>query len=76
MAVRAGSSLRRLCIPIGALALLSLQLPSAAPAAAAPVSFTLTGTAGSNGWYTSNVTIRWTVDPTDLVDTTGCPPPS
>ena len=73
MAARAGSSLRLLCIPIGVLALVSLVLPKGAPGAPAPVSFTLTGTAGSNGWHTSNVTIRWTVEPTDLVDTSGCP---
>ena len=73
VAARAGSSLRLLCIPIGVLALVSLVLPKGAPGAPAPVSFTLTGTAGSNGWHTSNVTIRWTVEPTDLVDTSGCP---
>ena len=73
MAARAGSSLRRLCFPIWVLALVSVILANAAPGAAAPISFTLTGTAGTNSWYTSNVTIRWTIDPTDLVDTTGCP---
>ena len=73
MAVRIGSSLRRLCIPIGVLALLSLVLPYEAPGAPAPISFTLTGTTGSNGWHTSNVTLRWMVEPTDLVDTSGCP---
>jgi hypothetical protein len=60
-------------IPIGVLALVSLLLPTAPSAAPAPISFTLAGTAGSNGWHTSNVTIRWTVEPTDLVDTSGCP---
>jgi hypothetical protein len=42
-------------------------------AVAAPVSYTLVGTAGANGWYTSDVTIRWTVDPTDLVSAPNCP---
>jgi len=73
VAAWAGSSLRLLCIPIGVLALVSLILPNGARGAPAPVSFTLTGTAGSNGWHTSNVTIRWTVEPTDLIDTNGCP---
>jgi hypothetical protein len=41
-------------------------------AVAAPVSYTLSGSAGSNGWFTSNVTIRWIVDPTDLVSA-ACP---
>jgi hypothetical protein len=44
-----------------------LLLLAPAQALAAPVSYTLTGTAGNNGWYRSNVTIRWVVDPTDLV---------
>ena len=44
-----------------------LVLLAPAQALAAPVSYTLTGSAGNNGWYRSNVTIRWVVDPTDLV---------
>jgi hypothetical protein len=51
---------------------LLLLLAPAAQAAVPPTS-SLTGTAGSNGWFRSNVTIRWTVDPNGLVNTTGCP---
>ena len=51
---------------------LLLLLAPAAHAAVPPTS-SLTGTAGSNGWFRSNVTIRWTVDPNGLVNTTGCP---
>jgi hypothetical protein len=39
------------------------------------ISYTLTGTSGDNGWWRSNVTVHWTVSPTDgLVSTTGCDP--
>jgi hypothetical protein len=48
---------------------LLLLLAPAAQAAAPPTS-ALTGTAGSNGWFRSNVTIRWTVDPNGLVNST------
>ena len=43
-------------------------------ASASPtVSFTLTGTAGTNGWFTSNVTIHWTVtEPQNVISTSGC----
>jgi hypothetical protein len=44
----------------------------AAGAATAPT-WTLVGTTGSNGWFKSNVTIRWMVDPNGLVNTVGCP---
>ncbi len=52
--------------------LLLVLLAPAAQAAVPPTS-ALTGTAGSNGWFRSNVTVRWTVDPNGLVNTTGCP---
>ena len=44
----------------------------AAGAATAPT-WTLVGTAGSNSWFKSNVTIRWIVDQNGLVNTVGCP---
>ncbi|MGZ8782713.1 MAG: hypothetical protein ACXWZB_04360 [Gaiellaceae bacterium] len=57
---------------LAALGLLALAAP-AAHAAAPPVSSALTGTSGANGWFTSNVTIKWTVvDNGDLQSTT-CP---
>ena len=79
------SSLRRLRVSTKALAppalagflalavvgLVVLVGPTA-NAAPPPVSYTLVGTAGANGWYTSNVTLRWTIDPQDLVSTSGC----
>jgi len=48
----------------------------ASPAAAAPtVSFTMSGTAGSSGWYRSNVTIHWTVsEPQNVISSSGCEP--
>lgn len=52
--------------------LLLLALPAAADAA--PVSYTLGGTAGTNGWFRSDVTIRWTVDPVGLESAPSCPP--
>lgn len=37
------------------------------------VSFTLSGTSGSNGWFRSDVTIRWSVvEPEGLTSTSGC----
>src|SRR5215210_832340 len=76
MSVRAGlgSSLRRFCTPVGVVASLFLLLAPAAGGDAPPVSFSLTGTSGTNGWFTSNVTIKWSVvDSGDLVSTSGCP---
>lgn len=51
---------------------------TAAPAAADPpqVSYALFGTQGTGGWYTSDVTIVWTVDVTNgpmPYDSDGCP---
>ena len=46
-----------------------------APAAAATptVSFTMSGTAGSNGWFRSNVTIHWVVtEQGSVTSSTGC----
>lgn len=80
-----GSSLRRLRVSTRALALPALAgllafavlgvlvlTGPGANAAAPPVSYTLVGAAGTNGWHTSNVTLRWTVDPQDLISTSGC----
>lgn len=34
---------------------------------------TITGTAGANGWYTSDVAVSWTIDSqSDIVDSDGC----
>lgn len=59
-------------LALAALGLLVLVGP-VTDASAAPVSVTLVGTAGTNGWHTSDVTIKWTVDPTDLVSAPNCP---
>jgi len=57
---------------LAALGLLALAAP-AANAAVSPVAWEVTGTAGANGWYTSNVTVKWTVvNNGDLVSST-CP---
>ena len=48
-----------------------------APAAAAAptVSFTMSGTAGTNGWHRSNVTIHWVVtEPQNVISSSGCEP--
>jgi hypothetical protein len=78
-----GSSLRRLRVSIKALALpglagffalvFGLLVGPVTNAGAVPVSYMLVGTAGANGWYRSDVTIRWVVDPTDLVSAPTCP---
>ena len=69
-----GSSLRRLRVSAKALALPGLvgflalavlgfvvRPGTTAHAAAPPVSYTLVGTAGANGWHRSNVTVKWVV---------------
>ncbi|MGH3006338.1 MAG: hypothetical protein ACRDOS_10675 [Gaiellaceae bacterium] len=59
--------------------LLALLVPPAAPALPEGVSpdvdYTLEGVPGTNGWFRSEVTIHWTVVPTQgLKKTTGCEP--
>jgi hypothetical protein len=51
-----------------------LSLVLAPSAVASPtVSFTMTGTAGSNGWFRSNVTIHWVVtEPGSVTSSSGC----
>ena len=39
-----------------------LRLRTCGEAATSPVTYTLVGTAGANGWFTSNVTVSWMVD--------------
>ena len=56
---------------LAAVGLIVLAVP--ANALAAPISYTLVGTSGTNGWHRSNVTIRWVVDPTDLISAPTCP---
>ena len=57
---------------LAALGLLLFAAPTA-HGAAAPVSYTLVGTSGANGWHTSNVTIRWVVQQQDLLSAPSCP---
>jgi hypothetical protein len=54
----------------------ALVLLGAAPGAVAapsPVSYSISGTAGTNGWYTSNVTITWTVVNNGDLESSTCP---
>jgi hypothetical protein len=47
---------------VGALAVVLLVAPGAsALPAAVDIHYAITGTAGANGWYVSNVTVQWTV---------------
>ncbi|HEX5800163.1 MAG TPA: hypothetical protein VFY02_08660 [Gaiellaceae bacterium] len=64
----------RLCVVVLAGALAFLPTASADHDTSAPVvSFTLSGTSGTNGWFRSDVTIRWSVlEPEGLTSTTGC----
>jgi hypothetical protein len=61
---------------ITGLAVVLAAVVFAPPAAAAPsVSFTMSGTAGTNGWYRSNVTIHWVVsEPQNVISSSGCEP--
>jgi hypothetical protein len=47
----------------------TVTLVAPAPPVVEPV---VTGTVGQNGWYTSDVTLTWTVTSSVAVDTTGC----
>ena len=50
-------------------------VPSASsdPASPPEISLSIAGTLGNNGWYTSNVTVAWSVsDPTGISGSTGC----
>jgi hypothetical protein len=59
-------------LALAALGLLVLVGPAYA---ASPVSSVVVGTAGANGWHTSNVTVKWTVvDDGQLQGVDGCSP--
>lgn len=64
---RVPTASRRLLVFV--VALVSLALPSAAPANT--YDHHITGGSGTNGWYTSNVSIYWTFDPPPTM-TQGC----
>jgi hypothetical protein len=66
---RVPTASRRLLVFLLALALATLALPSAA--SANTLDRHVTGTAGTNGWYTSNVGIYWTFSPQPTM-TQGC----
>ena len=52
-----------------------MRIGPVAKAAAPPVSYTLVGTPGANGWYRSNVTVKWNViDDGQLQSVDGCSP--
>jgi hypothetical protein len=70
---RVATASRRLLI--SAFALASLALPAAAAGdSGRSITYTLTGTAGANGWYTTNVHVAWTVTPPPETETPGCLP--
>ena len=52
-------------LALAALGLLVLVGPATDAFAAAPVTYGLAGTAGANGWFTSNVTVSWTIETQD-----------
>src|SRR4051812_38071809 len=67
---RQGNWERRAAVLIAALATFVLVPSAAGNAADVTVTLTIYGTAGANGWYTSNVTVNWTV--TGAATSTGC----
>src|SRR5437762_14287801 len=58
---RQGNWIRRAAALIAALATLVVVPNAAGNAADVTVTLTIYGTQGANGWYTSNVTVNWTV---------------
>ena len=68
---RPGRRFFRRLVVVGGLAGLLLVAPAASSAPAAlDIQVSITGSLGSNGWYISNVTVRWTV--TGETRTEGC----
>jgi len=67
---RQGNWIRRAAALIAALATLVVVPSAAGNAADVTVTLTIYGTQGANGWYTSNVTVNWTV--TGASSSTGC----
>ena len=65
---RVPTASRRLLVFV--VALVSLALPSAAPANT--YDHHITGGSGTNGWYTSNVTVNWVVTPPPDSESSGC----
>ena len=63
-------------VTVAVLAVAIAGLVSVPRAAGDPVDInitaTVTGTLGSNGWYTSNVTVSWTVTATGSINSSGC----
>jgi hypothetical protein len=69
-----GVSGRRLLLTLAVLAGFALPARAGAGSELVPVPTpTVTGTLGNNGWYTSNVTVGWTVsEPEKVTNTSGC----
>ncbi len=65
---------RRLVLTLAALAGLALPTRAGAEAELAPLPTPIvSGTLGNNGWYRSNVTVRWTIsEPENVANTSGC----
>src|SRR6266542_556311 len=67
-----GSTRRRYLVVLVLVSLPLLILPVSATSAGAPITVTCNGGACSDGWYTVNVTVAFSWDPTDVISTTGC----
>src|SRR6266849_3631399 len=63
---------RRYLVVLVLVSLPLLILPVSATSAGAPITVTCNGGACSDGWYTVNVTVAFSWDPTDVVLTDGC----
>lgn len=65
---------RHLFLALAVLAGLTLPVRAGAVAEVIPSPTpTVSGTPGNNGWYTSNVTVRWTIsEPANVKNTSGC----
>jgi hypothetical protein len=70
-------ALRRWVLPLFVLPIFGAALLAAPGAAGRPniptasITPVITGTLGSNGWYRSNVTVNWAIEPFPM-DSTGC----
>src|SRR5712691_8822160 len=67
-----GSARRRYLVVLLAVSLLLLILPAGATSAGPPITVSCNGGGCSDGWYTTNVTVAFSWDPTGVTSTNGC----
>ena len=67
---RGGQSITLALLAVAAVGLLTVPRAAGAPDDVNVTAIVITGTLGTNGWYTSNVTVNWIV--TGAANSSGC----